>query len=162
MTDTTSRLAVERSQPPNAVFNTLVNPVIRRLLTSRLHAAVSGRLLLLEYRGRRSGRTYRTPVGYRALDGRLALLTNSAWRHNFRSGHEADIVLEGQRRHVHGELMEDPEEVARIYGRIIDDVGYERAGRELGIRINVDRPPTHQELVDCVERSGLSVVWLDA
>lgn len=97
MSDTTTRPAVERAQPPDAVFNTLVNPVIRRLLTSRFHAAVSGRVLLLEYRGRRNGRTYRTPAGYREIDGRLALLTNST-----------------------------------------------------------------EELVDCVERSGLSVVWLDA
>lgn len=158
---TGTRPAVERMQPPDLLFDVLVNPVMRRILTSRFHTRVSDRVLLLRYRGRRSGQTYSTPAGYRRIDGRLALLTNGSWRHNFRGGHDAEVVLQGEPRAVRGELLEDPEEVVRLYEDLIDEVGLERAGRELGIRINVDRRPTHEELVDCIRRSGLSVVWLD-
>lgn len=64
MTETTrTRPAVERMQPPDLLFNALVNPVMRRL-TSRSHPAVSDRLLLLRYRGRKSGETYATPAGW--------------------------------------------------------------------------------------------------
>jgi hypothetical protein len=31
----------------------------------------------------------------------------------------------------------------------------------LGIKINVDRMPTHEELVDAIERSGLSLITID-
>jgi hypothetical protein len=30
-----------------------------------------------------------------------------------------------------------------------------------GIKINVDRMPTHEELVDAIERSGLSLITID-
>jgi hypothetical protein len=57
--------------------------------------------------------------------------------------------------------VENPEEVARVYAKLIGEYGYERAGRRLGIRINVDRPPTHEELLDVIRRSGLSLLIID-
>jgi hypothetical protein len=72
-----------------------------------------------------------------------------------------EALLEGGFRRGRAELVEDPGEMARIYADLIDDYGHERAGRRLGIRINVNRPPTHGELVDAVERSGLSFVAID-
>ena len=49
------------------IMRTLVgaaNPLITRLLGSRFAGPLAGSLLLLRYQGRRSGRTYTTPVGY--------------------------------------------------------------------------------------------------
>ena len=38
--------------------------------------------------------------------------------------------------------------------------GYAEAGRRMGIRVNVDRVPTHEELVDAARRDGLSLSYL--
>src|SRR5882724_1766410 len=54
---------------PFAVFNRLGNPGIRLLLNSPLHAPLSARLALITVTGRRSGRTFTFPVGYRRADG---------------------------------------------------------------------------------------------
>lgn len=152
--------AVERVHPPDAVIRR-VNPVARWLLRSRFHGPVSKQLLVLRYRGRRSGRTYELPVGYHDIDGDCCLLTNSGWRVNFRGGAPVELVLRGEHRRAHATLVEDPDTVAAVYQDMIAALGVKQAQRRLGIRVNVDRAPTREELVDAIQRSGLSIVRLD-
>jgi len=139
----------------------IANPVFGRILTSPLHGLVDEHLLLLHFRGRKTGRAYTVVVGHRNVEGRSAVLTSSGWRVNFRGGAPVEVTLKGEHRRGHADLVEDPEEVARVFAGLIDKYGYERAGRRLGIRINVDRPPTQEELIDLVRRSGLSLITLD-
>jgi len=117
--------------------------------------------MLLHFQGRKSGHAYVVAVGRRTIDGRLGALTNSGWRVNFRGGVPVGVTLNGKLRRGYAELLEDPEEVARIYANLIEEYGREQAGRRLGIRINVDRIPTHEELVDAIERSRLSLITID-
>ena len=56
------------------------NPVMRRLLDSRFGRRLNQALLLLEFTGRRSGRTFRTPVGYVREGDRLILVTSPTYR----------------------------------------------------------------------------------
>ena len=154
------RPAVERVKPPEAMVR-IANPIMRWLLGSPLHGLVDKHFMLLRFRGRRTGRAYEVAVGRRTIDGRLGALTNSGWRVNFRGGAPVEVTLEGELRRGHAELVEDPEEVARVYANLIEEYGREQAGRRLGIRINVDRAPTHEELIDAIERSGLSLLVID-
>ena len=50
---------------PFAVFNRVGNPAIALVLRSPLHALASRQLALITVTGRRSGRAYTFPVGYR-------------------------------------------------------------------------------------------------
>jgi hypothetical protein len=152
--------AVERVHPPGWLMK-LINPVTRRLLKSPLHSRVDGALLLLHYRGRRTGRRYTVPVGYHWINGHLSLLTNSGWRHNFEGGRNLEVTYRGRRQPAHAQLISDPDKVAMIYHNMINDLGVAKAQRRLGIRINVDRAPRHDELRDAIVRSGLSVVRVD-
>jgi hypothetical protein len=152
--------AVERSHPPRKVIRA-VNPVLRAVLSSRFHAPISDQLLVLHFTGRRTGRRYSLPVGYRDVDGRMAVLTNSGWRVNFRGGADVQLTLHGRMHPARATLVEDPGQVARVYRDLIEQVGVARAQRRLGIRINVDRVPTQEELVEAAGRHGLSIVYLD-
>jgi hypothetical protein len=159
--DDASNPAVERVIPPRAMIR-IANPLFRRLLRSPLHGLVDEHLMLLHFRGRRSGREYAVVVGRRNIGGRLSILTSSPWRLNLRGGVvEVEATIEGERRRGRAEIEEDPDEVAYVYANLIGEYGYERAGRRLGIKINVDRMPTHEVLVDAIERSGLSVITID-
>jgi hypothetical protein len=160
MTMDVSVPAVERVRPPRAVV-LFGNPVMRLLLRSPLHRLVSGALLLLHFRGRRTGRAYTVPVGYHRIDGQLGVLTNSGWRVNLRGGAGIEVTYRGRRHPARATLVEDPEVVAGVYERLIGHLGVERAQRRLGIRINVDRVPTRAELAEAVRRSGLSILRLD-
>lgn len=78
----------------------VVNPIVLWVLQSPIHWLVSHRLAVLAYEGRRSGRTYATPVLYRRVEGRILLLTpaeGTNWWKNFRGGHPLRIVVRGRR-----------------------------------------------------------------
>ena len=68
---------------PFAVYNRTVNPVVRLVLHSRLHRLLSGRLALVTVTGRRSGRRFTIPVGYRRVDGRVEIV--AGWPERKRS-----------------------------------------------------------------------------
>lgn len=118
-------------------------------------------LLLIRVVGRRSGRRLEIVAGRHELDGRPATFTNSIWRLNFRGGRDCEVVLGGVEHHAHADLIEDPERVAGVYGALIDRLGNRDAQRRLGIRINVDRRPTDEELAAAVRSSGLSIASFD-
>jgi len=147
--------------PPDVLWKYVVNPLMRRLLKAPTHALVDDQLVLLGYRGRKSGMHYELPVGYHWIDGIPKVLTNSGWRVNFRGGHPVRVWFKGDWYSGTGTLVEEPDEVARVYTRLMEEAGWKRAARRLGIRINVGRTPTHDELVDASRREGLSIVELD-
>lgn len=77
------------------------NPVVRRLLDSRFAGPMARALLLLRYRGRRSGRTFATPVGYVRDGDRVVLVTSPSygWWPNMVGGADVELRLpEGWRR----------------------------------------------------------------
>ncbi|MGB7818149.1 MAG: nitroreductase/quinone reductase family protein [Ornithinibacter sp.] len=154
---------VERVTPPGLVI-AVGNPVLSWLLSGRRRSAAVGRdLMLLHVTGRRSGRVYSTPVAYhRRPDGRLLVLTSSGWRFNLRGRPTAvEVTLFGRRLPATAVLVEDPDAVADVYGELIEAVGVAKANRRLGIRINLDRAPTHGELCEAARRDHLSVLHLD-
>ena len=158
---TIDRPAVQRVQPPKAPY-VVVNSVIRWLLSSPRRASrVGEHLLLLHLSGRKTGRRIDVPVAYRDVPGgRLLVLTSSPWRVNLRERPEVEVTLRGRRLPARAELVEDVDAVAQVYRALIAEQGYAKAGRRMGIRINVDRVPTHEELVEAARRDGLSLVYL--
>lgn len=154
--------AVQRAIPP-AVVTRLGNPLLTWLLSGPRRAAKVGRsLLLVHVCGRRTGKVYTTPVAYhRQADGSLLVLTSSAWRVNLRGAPTpVELTVLGRRAAATAVLQENPLEVAEVFQGLIRGVGLDEAGRRLGIRINVDRAPTHEELVEAVQREHLSVLYL--
>ncbi|HYN98614.1 MAG TPA: nitroreductase/quinone reductase family protein [Actinomycetota bacterium] len=155
----TDKAPVERVHPPASLMK-LVNPLTKRILR-RGKGKMVEQALILHFTGRKSGRSYSIPVGFQRIDGRMALLTNSGWRHNFRGGADVRITLAGETAPARAELLSDSGAVAEIYDRLIGEMGWKNAGAQLGIRINVERRPTVEELRDAIKRSGLSIVWID-
>lgn len=151
--------AVERVHPPDWLVGYFANPVLRRVLR-KPRGKLGGSVLLLRFSGRRSRKLYEIPVGYRQIDGRIALLTNSRWRFNFQGGAYVEVTLAGERKRARATLLDDPDQMAAIYGQLIEEVGLTNANK-LGIKIHVDRKPSREELTEMIVRSGLSVVWVD-
>lgn len=158
----TPRPPVQRVRPPKGPYR-VINRILRRLLSSPKRARRIGQhLLLLHLTGRRTGRQFVFPVAYRhAENGRLLVLTNSPWRVNLRGNPAVAVTLLGVQRPARAELVEDPTAVAKIYHALIEEQGHARAGRRMGIRINVPRTPTPDELAEAARRDGLAAVYLD-
>ncbi|MEU7377713.1 hypothetical protein [Streptomyces albidoflavus] len=151
---TTQRPAVERTHPP-AFLMKAVNPLTRRLIA---RGKASDALLVLHYTERKSGTAYDVPAGYHLIDGQITVFTNSAWRHNFTGGRDITVTLRGARTPARAELAAETDEVTDVYARLITELGPTTAARRLGIRINVDRAPTRDEIRSAIAASGLSMI----
>ncbi len=73
-----------------------------------MHRVFSGRLLLLTYRGRRSGRTFAIPLRYAETDDGLVVLAarpaRKLWWRSFRGGATGTVTLRGTCLDVEGIL----------------------------------------------------------
>ena len=77
----------------------VINPIVKGVLRSPLHGLMSKNTLLLEFRGRRSGRILSTPVSYHVKDGRVHCFTNKdfRWWRNLVEADSVGLTLMGQR-----------------------------------------------------------------
>ena len=85
------------------------------------------------------------------------VVTSAPWRKNLAGGAALEVTVAGRRRPAHGELVEDSDVVAGICRAEIERLGWKRGSR-LGIKVNVRRTPTHDELADAARRHHLSVI----
>jgi deazaflavin-dependent oxidoreductase (nitroreductase family) len=81
----------------------LYNPIVAGILRSPLHAAMSNSTMLLTFSGRKSGRTYTTPVNY-VCDGDELFVVGSrghSWWKNLRGDAVVSVRVRG--REMRGE-----------------------------------------------------------
>ena len=75
------------------------NPLIIRLLGSRLHFLASRDLLVTRFAGRKTGKRYTVPLSYTELGDALYLCTRpevAGWWKNMRDGAPVEITLRGR------------------------------------------------------------------
>jgi len=85
------------------------NPLVRRILASRLHFLVSGDLLVASFRGRKSGKRFATPLSYVEKDGRLYLCTRpevATWWKNMRDEAPVQITWLGRPTPARASVLE--------------------------------------------------------
>lgn len=92
-----------RSSPVLAtMFRHVFNPVVAMLLLSPASGLLAANLLLVRYRGRRTGRELELPVGYVRDGARFLVIVGAAehktWRRNFSTPQPVELVL--RRDHV--------------------------------------------------------------
>jgi hypothetical protein len=140
---------VVHSFEPSAAFRRMTaigNKIMVPLLRSRAGAKMHG-LALLAFTGRRTGRRYEVPVAYHEIDGQGLVFTASPWRVNMRDGRDVDVTTEGRTRRMHAALVEDRDQVASVYASVLEREGLSEP-TNIGLKIDVDRMPTHAELVE--------------
>jgi deazaflavin-dependent oxidoreductase (nitroreductase family) len=90
------------------------NVFMKTILRSPLHGLASQNVMLITFTGRKSGKTYTTPVNY-VRDGEgLIVLSHEdrTWWRNLRGGAPISVRLQGQELTGTGEVFEEPEAVA--------------------------------------------------
>jgi deazaflavin-dependent oxidoreductase (nitroreductase family) len=126
-------------RPPLRLLR-LANPVVRRILDSRAHGPLSTSLMILEYRGRRSGRTFRIPVMYARAGGEVVALAvapeRKQWWRTFRERAPARLTIGGTTTEVEGRVLrgDAARDALRSYLR-----RFPRAAGTIGAR--ADDPP---------------------
>jgi hypothetical protein len=119
----------------------LLNPLVRRVLSSRHLGSRIDQMMLLEFTGRRSGRRIRVPVALHLIDGVPMAFTHRPWRLNFTGGAPVTITHRGQVRQGRGVLLPaTPEQVGSAYGRRWT-AEHPRSSSASRSRIPTNRPP---------------------
>jgi hypothetical protein len=143
--------------PPPPVLKAM-NVVMRPLLASPLGRRISG-VMLLEFSGRRSGRTIRVPVNFHVVDGVPMAFTDAPWRFNFDGGASVKVTYRGRRYDTRGSLVPmSPEAMGQAVRRSLDTGG---SAQRMGIKTARGHQPTAAELADLGPALGTSVIKLD-
>ncbi len=74
----------------------VVNSAMRFILRSPMHGMVSNSVLLITFTGRKSGKTYSTPVSYSQHDDQVTVFTHATWWKNLRSGTPVTLRIRGR------------------------------------------------------------------
>jgi deazaflavin-dependent oxidoreductase (nitroreductase family) len=73
-----------------------VNKTMKFVLRSPVHGMVSKFTTLITFTGRKSGKTYTTPVSYSQFDDQVYVFTHANWWKNLCGGAPVTLCLQGQ------------------------------------------------------------------
>jgi deazaflavin-dependent oxidoreductase (nitroreductase family) len=114
------------------------NPIMIWLLRSPLHGFMSKNTMLITYTGRKSGKTFTTPVNYLRMKdnqgeflGTTSLRERTWWR-NLRGGAQVTVRVRGKNLKATAQAIEDQEEVARNLAAYVEQ--WPAVARYLDIR----------------------------
>lgn len=117
------------------------NPIIERLLKSPLQFLISGSIMLITYRGRKSGRQFTTPISYLKVNDTLMTISSRerVWWRNLRNGGDATLRLRGSEVAARADVIEDRVHVAQAL------LGYFRhapgRSKSFGVKLNAEGTP---------------------
>jgi hypothetical protein len=90
-----------------------INPLMRRLLASRFHRRIgSDMIMVLTFRGRRSGKEYEFPIGYMQQESEIVCYSPFGWWVNLQGGAPVTVTLRGQRIAGSADVSTDPASIA--------------------------------------------------
>ena len=100
----------------NTFYRYVLNPVMRGLLRSPLHGVTSHNIGIVHFKGRKSGRSFNTPLSYTREGNVVRLLSNQStrWWVNFRGeGVRVEMEIARQRLPGTATLLEGDSEALR-------------------------------------------------
>jgi hypothetical protein len=151
--------AVTVSHPPDAMLR-LFNPVLKSLLHTPFAGPARKQLMVLSFKGRKTGNPYSTPVSAHRIDNQLYAIGGAPWTRNFRGGAAAEVLFNGKTTSMNGELIDDPASVADLSHRCAESYGVKTAQRMMGLKFRDQRVPTVEEFKEAAEREHLAAIRL--
>jgi hypothetical protein len=133
----------------------LVNPLVRRVLATKLLGSHVEALMLVEFVGRRSGRVIRLPMAHHLIDGDVCAFTTRRWRLNFTGGAPVTVIHRGLTRHGRASLVAaTPEQVGAALRTALDNGS---SPFVLGLKM----PRHHAATVADLAQVGMSLIRFD-
>ena len=109
MENTTQNAHSPRSSSSFWFMNKIANPFVHLILSSPLNGWMSNSLLLITYRGRKSGKKFTVPVQYVQSGNCLYIIPGVAdqktWWRNLRGGAPVEVTLRGHHLQAFAEVL---------------------------------------------------------
>jgi deazaflavin-dependent oxidoreductase (nitroreductase family) len=146
-----------RSRRIQARVMRAVNIPMRLILGLPFPTPLGGRLMLVYFTGRKTGRRYRQPLSYVRQGTTLLTPGGGNWKRNLQSGEPVRIRLRGHDRSATPEIVTDPETIESLL-RIMTAAN-PMVSRFVGIPRNSDGRPDPQRLSHAVKHGFAIVRW---
>ena len=132
-----------------------VNRTMKLVLRSPVHGIVSKTVLLITFTGRKSGKTYTTPVSYSQNGDQVYVFTHADWWKNLHSGASVSLLIQGRELQGLAEAVaEDKGAVAAGLATHLRKVPSD--ARYYGVTFDDHRNPRAEE----IEKAAQSVVMI--
>lgn len=112
----------ERANPGlanRARIMAVLNVPMRVLLSMPFRTPLSRTLMLIAFRGRRTGKQYRQPVSYVPYEGDLLTPGGGRWKLNLREDEPISANVNGKPVLLRPEFVRDIDEVGRLVGQML-------------------------------------------
>lgn len=131
---------------PDAFFP-LINFMMKLLLRSPLHFIFSSNVLLISFKGRRSGKQYTTPVRYIRDDTVVRMFSSpgAKWWLNLRGGASVTLCVKGHSYTTQARVNEEPM-AAKLEKFVAYLKQFPGDGAYHGLRIRRGKPLPHTEI----------------
>ncbi len=140
----------------STVIPPFVNKAMKFVLRSPVHGLISKTILVISFTGRRSGKSYSTPVSYSQTGDEVVIFTHAAWWKNLAGGKPVSLRLRGRERRGLAQVMvEDKPAIAARLGEHLRKVPTD--ARYYDVTIEKNGEPRMDEL----ERGARTVVMIN-
>ena len=92
----------------------IVNRTMKFVLRSPLHGIVDKQILLITFTGRKSGKTYTTPVSYSQSGDQVVIFTHADWWKNLRTDAPVSLRIRGQELPGQAEPIADDKQAVAV------------------------------------------------
>ena len=132
----------ERTEPTVPAW---LNTILRVILRSPLHGLVSSKLMLISFRGRKSGRIFTTPVSYMQTGRAVTLFTHAEWWRNLVGGAPVTLCIKGKKLEATTEaIADDNEAVAKELAIYLIDNHFD--AKYYGVHYEPDGRPNAEDV----------------
>ena len=138
----------------------MLNKTMKFILRSPLHGMISKYLTLITFTGRKSGKTYTTPVSYSQQDDQVTIFTHANWWKNLGSGAQVSLRLRG--RELQGmaqPVAEDKQAVAVALTDHLRKSPYD--AKFYDVTLGEDGSPSAADVEKAVQTVTMIRVWLN-
>lgn len=137
-------------------FNRLMSGVLR----SPLHRVASRSVLLITFSGRKSGKTYTTPISYLREGNMVTAFSHARWTKNLAGGAPVTLNIKNKAYRGQADLVTDDKEViARELQRFLNIVRSD--ARFYQVKFDEDGTPNWEDVQRAAQTSYLLKIELD-
>lgn len=139
----------QSSDPPRWFTN-----LLKYLLRTPLHGIFSKSIMLLVFRGRKTGRVYSTPVSYVREGNVVTAFTDSPWQRNLLGGAPVTVYLKGKAVKGFAKVIDDKHAVIEALSNHLRHVRFD--AKYYGVSFDAHGQPIREQ----VERGAQHHVML--
>jgi len=133
----------------------ILNKTMKLVLRSPAHGMISKTILLITFTGRKSGKTYTTPVSYSQFGDQVNIFTHASWWKNLSSGSSVTLRIQGREyKGLVEPVAEDQQAIAAGLEAHLRKVPFD--AKFYGVTFDANKNPNAEE----VEKAAQDVVMI--